>query len=580
MSGEGNAAFDLDAFLDADEAEEPPKASGVKRKCDDDNKSDEEVCAICQDEPERPLGQLNCSHAFCYTCISQWAKRSNVCPMCKKRFLVIKQVDRCGGKVIASKRVKKKDFEDYDQDLDSDDYISEDQELCAVCGSGDDPSKLFYCDYEGCENTQHSYCCTPCVDNPPPDGEFYCTYCFTEHSLPSQWTTTDPTINLALARPQDGATAVHTPEADAASPPATPPATPPVEPTVASPAKPSEPLVDPMMLPVPPPAPRPDVPQGVLHLARPPSGRTVAVTTYASARPNSVRSLREAFRSGTRVTDNRLAGLTAFRRRAAAPPRRAPPAAVVSSSFSEACAASGEPKRRLSLAQWSQEFSSQGGSAGFDDGSPADADGAAHEPLVTDTQIHTVEAMLSDLRAEIRRDREADPKRRQKKRRRTNAEVYAARAALAAAVATAMLCTPEKAQPGPTQAVAIPPEKTVDGVFVPTAVRNTVIANIKKHLTPAYKDRVLYKDQFRDVAAACLQTYLRTFVLRHRPVLLRNQALSTAEGVKCVSTLITSVDELAQLETCCRMELRTHLIARRTAKKPQPKPHTRGTGPG
>jgi len=43
-------------------------------------------CGICLDKiSER--GSLNvCEHAFCFSCVSKWAKLSNTCPVCKRRF--------------------------------------------------------------------------------------------------------------------------------------------------------------------------------------------------------------------------------------------------------------------------------------------------------------------------------------------------------------------------------------------------------------------------------------------------------------------------------------------------------------
>lgn len=46
-------------------------------------------CAICM-EPIGVQGELNsCEHGFCFTCISLWAEKANVCPLCKRRFTSI-----------------------------------------------------------------------------------------------------------------------------------------------------------------------------------------------------------------------------------------------------------------------------------------------------------------------------------------------------------------------------------------------------------------------------------------------------------------------------------------------------------
>ena len=191
----------LFAEEDAREAEQAARAAeekAGKRKREPSEES-ADVCPICQDVPEPPLGVLpRCKHEFCFECIEAWSERSNVCPMCKRRFEKISKMGK-GGKNLGAKKIKKRDFEDYDNDIDSDDYQSADQ-ACMTCGSADEITRLFCCDYPNCTNVQHSYCCQPSIADPPDDGEFYCQECFETHSLPTQWTTIDPNINTALKR--------------------------------------------------------------------------------------------------------------------------------------------------------------------------------------------------------------------------------------------------------------------------------------------------------------------------------------------------------------------------------------------
>ncbi len=53
-------------------------------------------CAICLGNCIEQCTPENCSHIFCVTCISEWASRSLLCPLCKKEFLTIKN----SGKVL------------------------------------------------------------------------------------------------------------------------------------------------------------------------------------------------------------------------------------------------------------------------------------------------------------------------------------------------------------------------------------------------------------------------------------------------------------------------------------------------
>ena len=48
-----------------------------------------EICPICLKEPIRPTKTNICKHIFCYTCIKEWAKIKNVCPMCRMKFTKI-----------------------------------------------------------------------------------------------------------------------------------------------------------------------------------------------------------------------------------------------------------------------------------------------------------------------------------------------------------------------------------------------------------------------------------------------------------------------------------------------------------
>ncbi|KAJ9469377.1 PHD and RING finger domain-containing protein [Diplonema papillatum] len=170
---------ELDALLDEEEEQ------GGKRKREEE---EAEVCVICQDEISFPCGSLPCRHAFCYDCISQWTKRSNVCPVCKRRFSRLKKLNE-DGKVLLTRKIRKKDFDDWGNEIDSDDFLSGDEDgVCMTCGAEDYPEKLLFCDYPGCPHLQHSYCCIPAVHDPPETGDFFCSSCVEEHSLPGNFT--------------------------------------------------------------------------------------------------------------------------------------------------------------------------------------------------------------------------------------------------------------------------------------------------------------------------------------------------------------------------------------------------------
>ena len=58
---------------------------------------EKDECCICLGEIGEVMGCLTCcEHKFCFACISQWAEKSNTCPLCKQRFReIIRKTVRC-----------------------------------------------------------------------------------------------------------------------------------------------------------------------------------------------------------------------------------------------------------------------------------------------------------------------------------------------------------------------------------------------------------------------------------------------------------------------------------------------------
>ena len=42
-------------------------------------------CAVCLSGFEDPVTLVKCHHSFCFQCLTQWFKKSNKCPLCKRR---------------------------------------------------------------------------------------------------------------------------------------------------------------------------------------------------------------------------------------------------------------------------------------------------------------------------------------------------------------------------------------------------------------------------------------------------------------------------------------------------------------
>ena len=50
--------------------------------------SEENQCVICLETLKHPVHGISCSHEFCETCISVWAKTSPTCPLCREEMTV------------------------------------------------------------------------------------------------------------------------------------------------------------------------------------------------------------------------------------------------------------------------------------------------------------------------------------------------------------------------------------------------------------------------------------------------------------------------------------------------------------
>ena len=178
----------LDALLDAEAPRAPPPRESEKRKQAPTVEPEETLCVVCQDDVSFPKGELPCSHMFCHPCIVEWGKRSNLCPVCKRRFVSLKRISDKGR--ITTRKIKKRDFADtYDSEsIGSSDYNSgEEDGACLICGADDNPYKLFFCDTDGCPNLQHDYCCVPRLECVPEEGEFFCTDCVKKYNKTSNY---------------------------------------------------------------------------------------------------------------------------------------------------------------------------------------------------------------------------------------------------------------------------------------------------------------------------------------------------------------------------------------------------------
>lgn len=129
------------------------------------------TCSICLEliKHDNHGHLFSCKHDFCLSCIKEWSKKTNLCPLCKKEFKIINYFEGNNKKEL---KVKKKRL-----NLQNDDFyfeqIDDTNDNCLICFQSDRPDLLLVCDR--CQfNVCHTYC-----DNlsEVPLGEWNCRPC-------------------------------------------------------------------------------------------------------------------------------------------------------------------------------------------------------------------------------------------------------------------------------------------------------------------------------------------------------------------------------------------------------------------
>ncbi|RHZ01946.1 hypothetical protein DYB31_005572 [Aphanomyces astaci] len=159
-----------------------------------------QCCCICLDNVESVDTQgflLKCVHTFHFDCIVQWAKVTNLCPMCKTRFCSIVRRDASGAiqSTTEVKDAKQVHTNQSSQSIRANTNLFNEY-ACMLCGNGDNEDVLLLCDVDGCDYAAHTYCLTlPSV----PAGFWHCA----DHSHvapPPTRRLTGPATTLATLR--------------------------------------------------------------------------------------------------------------------------------------------------------------------------------------------------------------------------------------------------------------------------------------------------------------------------------------------------------------------------------------------
>ncbi|KAG9410748.1 hypothetical protein AC1031_018770 [Aphanomyces cochlioides] len=134
----------------------------------------EDMCCICLDNVELDTQGflLKCVHTFHFDCILQWAKVTNLCPMCKTRFRKVVKRD-ANGNVTLSEDVRdtKQTYSSGSSQEISANVNLFNEYACSLCGNGDHEDMLLICDANNCDSACHTFC-LGLADVPP--SHWYC----------------------------------------------------------------------------------------------------------------------------------------------------------------------------------------------------------------------------------------------------------------------------------------------------------------------------------------------------------------------------------------------------------------------
>eukprot|EP00930_Biecheleria_cincta_P078744 TRINITY_DN66322_c0_g1_i1.p1 TRINITY_DN66322_c0_g1~~TRINITY_DN66322_c0_g1_i1.p1 ORF type:complete len:282 (+),score=49.27 TRINITY_DN66322_c0_g1_i1:45-848(+) len=173
--------------------------------------SNDDRCAICLELLDNldwsSVLVTACEHRYCSTCILHWAKSCSQCPVCKQEMGALKEAPvpknrrrRRQQLQLAAKRQQENEDETAVKTSAGSSRRGrkrtimvvprgrrlslppEDPELaeaifdqvCQVCGSGDDGELLLLCD--GCDEAYHGFCLLPQI-LVVPSGEWFCPIC-------------------------------------------------------------------------------------------------------------------------------------------------------------------------------------------------------------------------------------------------------------------------------------------------------------------------------------------------------------------------------------------------------------------
>ena len=156
------------------------KFSDSNSASSEDAKISQNSCMICV-EPiiDKTLrGKLPCDHSeFCWSCILDWARITNKCPLCNSRFSILKQ---CSGDSSLVFNIISVSDKDQAKECDLGDL----EIVCENCRNGEDEDQLLLCD--SCDRGYHIYCIG--LAHIPELESWFCVRCIRKQSKTIQKT--------------------------------------------------------------------------------------------------------------------------------------------------------------------------------------------------------------------------------------------------------------------------------------------------------------------------------------------------------------------------------------------------------
>lgn len=131
-------------------------------------------CPICYSEDMKNKAIIEkCAHSFCVNCIEEWAKQTNLCPLCKVKFNQISIFEN--EKFSRRQKIEDKKFVYEYMETSEDRIIQNADDFCYVCEKSDNENSLLICDH--ClTKCCHIFCTKPKMRHIP-EGDWFCDYC-------------------------------------------------------------------------------------------------------------------------------------------------------------------------------------------------------------------------------------------------------------------------------------------------------------------------------------------------------------------------------------------------------------------